>query len=88
MMHHMEKTQADVRLAKIEAIGFGFLRLLPWWPMKQDIMVALARSYNLDRNTLQLDVDNIPINAKLIDMFLGFLLVVTTTFHIKYPFLG
>ncbi|XP_015936514.1 FRIGIDA-like protein 3 isoform X1 [Arachis duranensis] len=71
MMRHLEKTHSDAKLAEIEAIGFGFLRHIPKWPVKQDIMVALARSYNLDRNTLQLDAANISINADLIGRVFG-----------------
>ncbi|KAL1329402.1 hypothetical protein AAHE18_12G037700 [Arachis hypogaea] len=71
IMSHLEKTHSDAKLAEIEAIGFGFLRHIPKWPVKQGIMVALARSYNLDRNTLQLDAANISINADLIGRVFG-----------------
>ncbi|KAL4321296.1 hypothetical protein AHAS_Ahas14G0096300 [Arachis hypogaea] len=71
MMSHLVNTHADTKLAEIEAIGFRFLKLILKWPVKQEIMVTLAMSYNRGTNNLLMDVENIQINADLIDKVFG-----------------
>ncbi|KAL4299912.1 hypothetical protein AHAS_Ahas17G0148300 [Arachis hypogaea] len=62
----LEKNNANVKLAEIDAIGFGFVKRIPHWAVKQSIMVQLAKAYDVDTNTLIVDVGNICINAELV----------------------
>ncbi|QHO42750.1 uncharacterized protein DS421_5g156920 [Arachis hypogaea] len=60
---HLERHHEQAKLDEIEAIGFGFLRCVPQWHVKQGIMLQLARAYEVDTNTL--------ISAELIGSVFG-----------------
>ncbi|KAL4274748.1 hypothetical protein AHAS_Ahas20G0038200 [Arachis hypogaea] len=66
MMRKLTKNNAIEKLAEIDEIGFGFLRLVPNWSVKQVIMVHLAKLYEVKTRTFILDVSNIHLNAELI----------------------
>ncbi|KAL4299757.1 hypothetical protein AHAS_Ahas17G0132800 [Arachis hypogaea] len=71
MMSTLTKNNSIEKLAEIDEIGFGFLRLLPNWSVKQAIMVHLAESYEIKPRTLILDVGNTLLNAELIGRVFG-----------------
>ncbi|QHN87607.1 uncharacterized protein DS421_16g556580 [Arachis hypogaea] len=52
-------------------MGFGCLRHIPKWSMNQDLIVALARSYNKERMHLEVKTGDIPVNARVISHALG-----------------
>ncbi|XLR47269.1 hypothetical protein S83_031929 [Arachis hypogaea] len=66
MMNKLTKNNTIEKLTEIDEIGFGFLRLVPNWSMKQAIMVHLSESYEVKTRTFILDVGNIRLNAELI----------------------
>ncbi|XLU48787.1 hypothetical protein S245_043601, partial [Arachis hypogaea] len=68
---HLERHHERAKLDEIEAIGFGFLRRVPQWHVKQSIMLQLARAYDVDTNTLMVDAGNIRISAELIGSVFG-----------------
>ncbi|MED6138067.1 hypothetical protein PIB30_070850 [Stylosanthes scabra] len=59
------------RLAEVEAIGFMVLSQIPKWFLKQDIIVLMAKRYNLQRDCLVMDVDNIHVNGASIGHAMG-----------------
>ncbi|KAL4357020.1 hypothetical protein AHAS_Ahas09G0144900 [Arachis hypogaea] len=65
MFKDLKTNQPQSKLEGIESMGFGFLKLVPRWPVKQSIMVSLAKSYKLETSTLPIDDGNIHINAEL-----------------------
>ncbi|KAL4373261.1 hypothetical protein AHAS_Ahas05G0064100 [Arachis hypogaea] len=67
MMSMLTKNNSIEKLVEIDQIGFGFLRLVPNWPVKQAIMVHLAESYQVKTRTFILDVGNFRLNAELIE---------------------
>ncbi|QHN85301.1 uncharacterized protein DS421_16g536230 [Arachis hypogaea] len=66
MITHLQEINADAKLAEIDAIGFGFVKKIPHWAVKQKIMIQLARAYDVETDTLIVDVGNIRVNAELI----------------------
>ncbi|KAL4305513.1 hypothetical protein AHAS_Ahas16G0085800 [Arachis hypogaea] len=71
MMSTLSKNNSIEKLAEIDLIGFGFLRLVPNWSVKQAIMVHLAESYQVKPRTFILDIGNIHLNAELIGKVFG-----------------
>ncbi|QHN95746.1 uncharacterized protein DS421_18g612360 [Arachis hypogaea] len=71
MMSTLSKNNSVEKLAEIDLIGFGFLRLVPNWSVKQAIMVHLAESYQVKPRTFILDIGNIRLNAELIGKVFG-----------------
>ncbi|QHN94876.1 uncharacterized protein DS421_18g604810 [Arachis hypogaea] len=71
MMSTLSKNNSVEKLAEIDEIGFGFLRLVPNWSVKQAIMVHLAESYQVKQRTFILDIGNIRLNAELIGKVFG-----------------
>ncbi|QHN84668.1 uncharacterized protein DS421_16g530680 [Arachis hypogaea] len=71
MITHLQEINADAKLAEIDAIGFGFVKQIPHWAVKQTIMIQLARAYDVETETLIVDVGNIPVSAELIGRALG-----------------
>ncbi|RYR20580.1 hypothetical protein Ahy_B03g065757 [Arachis hypogaea] len=71
MVTHMESINAVEKLLEIDAIGFGFVKRIPKRAVKQSMMKQLARAYDVDTNTLIVDVENIRINSVLIGKALG-----------------
>ncbi|KAL4371643.1 hypothetical protein AHAS_Ahas06G0186300 [Arachis hypogaea] len=66
MMSMLSKNNLVDKLAEIDLIGFGFLRLVLNWSVKQAIMVRLAESYQVKQRTFILDIGNIRLNTELI----------------------
>ncbi|XP_072081843.1 uncharacterized protein [Arachis hypogaea] len=66
LFSHLELHNEDAKLAELEAIGFGFLRRVPLWHVKQSIMLQLARAYDMESNTLRVNAGDIHITAELI----------------------
>ncbi|KAL4344785.1 hypothetical protein AHAS_Ahas11G0213100 [Arachis hypogaea] len=64
LFRDLKTNQAQSKLDEIEAIGFGFLKLVPKWHVKQGIMVMLAKAYNIETSTLKLDNGNIRIGPE------------------------
>ncbi|KAL4316126.1 hypothetical protein AHAS_Ahas15G0253900 [Arachis hypogaea] len=56
---------AQAKFDEIEAIGFGFLKLVPKWHVKQGIMTMLAKAYDIETSTLKLDNGNICIGPEI-----------------------
>ncbi|XP_072068396.1 uncharacterized protein [Arachis hypogaea] len=52
-------------------MGFGFLKLVPRWPVKQGIMVSLVKAYNTETSTLTVDHGNIRIGPELFQRVFG-----------------
>ncbi|RYR24955.1 hypothetical protein Ahy_B02g058565 [Arachis hypogaea] len=71
MLSTLSKNNSADKLAEIDLIGFGFLRLVPNWSVKQPIMVHLAESYQVKPRTFILDIGNIRLNAELIGKVFG-----------------
>ncbi|KAL4396777.1 hypothetical protein AHAS_Ahas01G0125800 [Arachis hypogaea] len=71
MMSTMTRNNAIEKLAEIDEIGFGFLRLVLNWSVKQAIMVHLAEWYDVKPRTFILDIGNIRLNAELIGWVFG-----------------
>ncbi|KAL4359513.1 hypothetical protein AHAS_Ahas08G0084900 [Arachis hypogaea] len=71
MMSTLSKNSSVEKLAEIDEIGFGFLRLVPNWSVKQAIMVHLAEPYQVKPRTFILDISNIRLNAELIGKVFG-----------------
>ncbi|QHO41637.1 uncharacterized protein LOC107488621 isoform X1 [Arachis duranensis] len=71
MMRTISKNNSVEKLVDIDEIGFGFLRRVPNWSVKQAIMVHLAESYQVKQRTFILDIDNICLNAELIGKVFG-----------------
>ncbi|RYR48404.1 hypothetical protein Ahy_A07g034429 [Arachis hypogaea] len=69
----LETNKAQAKLDEIEAIGFGFLKLVPKWHVKQGIMVMLAKAYDIEMSTLKLDHGNIRIGLELFQRVFGIL---------------
>ncbi|RYR19360.1 hypothetical protein Ahy_B03g064124 isoform F [Arachis hypogaea] len=67
----LEINQAQEKLQEIEAMGFGFLKLVPRWPVKQGIMVSLVKAYNTETSTLTVDHGNIRIGPELFQRVFG-----------------
>ncbi|XLR02140.1 hypothetical protein HN51_056972 [Arachis hypogaea] len=70
MMDHL-KDKYPIKYQEVEKMGFGCLRHIPKWSMSQDLIVALARSYNKDRMHLEVETGDIPVNARVIGQALG-----------------
>ncbi|QHO03670.1 uncharacterized protein [Arachis hypogaea] len=68
---HLEQHNEHAKLAEIEAIGFDFLQRVPQWHVKQSIMLQLARTYDVESNTLKVDAGDICITAELISNVFG-----------------
>ncbi|MED6166798.1 hypothetical protein PIB30_112924 [Stylosanthes scabra] len=47
-------------------MGFGGLKYIPKWSVDQESYLYLAKNYNLTRNYIRTDVDDITVNAALI----------------------
>ncbi|KAL4343050.1 hypothetical protein AHAS_Ahas11G0039600 [Arachis hypogaea] len=71
MMSTLSKNNSVEKLAEIDLIGFGFLRLVPNWSVKQAIMVHPAESNQVKSRTFILDIGNIRLNAELIGKVFG-----------------
>ncbi|XP_020963170.1 uncharacterized protein LOC110264924 [Arachis ipaensis] len=71
MMSTLFKNNSIEKLAEIDEIRFGFLRLVPNWSVKQAIMVHLVESYQVKPRTFILDIGNIRLNAELIGRVFG-----------------
>ncbi|QHO28485.1 uncharacterized protein DS421_7g217100 [Arachis hypogaea] len=71
MITHLQEINADAKLAENDSIGFGFVKQIPRWAVKQTIMIQLARAYDVVTNTLIVDVGDIPVSAELIGRALG-----------------
>ncbi|XLU45260.1 hypothetical protein S245_040074, partial [Arachis hypogaea] len=71
MVTHLESITTVEKLLEIDTIGFGFVKRIPKWSVKQSIMKQLAFAYDVDTNTLIVDVGNICINSELIGKALG-----------------
>ncbi|MED6196439.1 hypothetical protein PIB30_047521 [Stylosanthes scabra] len=59
------------KLQEIEAIGFNSLRQIAKWFVKQDIVLYLATNYNIERNCLMTDIDEINVTSTIIARILG-----------------
>ncbi|QHO00734.1 Putative ubiquitin-like-specific protease 1B [Arachis hypogaea] len=68
---HLERHNEQAKLAEIEAIGFGYLRRVLQWHVKQSIMLQLAEAYDVERNTLMVNAGDIRISAELIGNVFG-----------------
>ncbi|QHO10881.1 uncharacterized protein DS421_15g493430 [Arachis hypogaea] len=67
MITHLENINVIAKLAEIDTIGFGFVKRIPKWAVKESIMIIqLVKAYDVDTNTLIVDVSNIRINSELI----------------------
>ncbi|XP_020979302.1 uncharacterized protein LOC110271939 isoform X1 [Arachis ipaensis] len=67
LFHDLETNQAQAKLDEIEEIGFGFLKLVPKWNVKQGIMVMLAKAYDTETSTLKVADGVIRIGAELFE---------------------
>ncbi|MED6218278.1 hypothetical protein PIB30_025369 [Stylosanthes scabra] len=56
---------------EVEDMGFGCLKHIPRWKMRQDMAVALARSYNNEKMSMMLETGGVPVTALLIGSALG-----------------
>ncbi|QHO43420.1 uncharacterized protein DS421_5g162670 [Arachis hypogaea] len=70
MMEHL-KDKYPIKYQEVEKMDFGCLRHIPKWSMNQDLVVALARSYNKDRMLLEVETGDIPVNARVLSQALG-----------------
>ncbi|QHO59691.1 uncharacterized protein DS421_3g101130 [Arachis hypogaea] len=70
MMEHL-KDKYPIKYQEVEKMDFGCLRHIPKWSMSQDLIVALARSYNKNRMHLEVETGDIPVNARVIGQALG-----------------
>ncbi|XLU62048.1 hypothetical protein S245_021257, partial [Arachis hypogaea] len=52
IFEQLTKSNAEAKSLEINAMEFEFLRFTPRWTLKQKIMVALARSYDLASNKM------------------------------------
>ncbi|QHO01050.1 uncharacterized protein DS421_13g411630 [Arachis hypogaea] len=66
MITHLQEMNANAKLAEIDSIGFGFVKQIPRWAVKQTIMIQLARAYDVETDTLIVDVGDIPVSSELI----------------------
>ncbi|KAL4321940.1 hypothetical protein AHAS_Ahas14G0160700 [Arachis hypogaea] len=73
LFHDLETNQAKAKLDEIEEIGFGFLKLVPKWNVKQGIMVMLAKAYDTETSTLKVADGVIRIGAELFERLFGIL---------------
>ncbi|QHO19751.1 uncharacterized protein DS421_11g331790 [Arachis hypogaea] len=71
MITHLQEMNANAKLAEIDSIGFGFVKQIPRWAVKQTIMIQLARAYDVETVTLIVDVGDIPVSSELIGRALG-----------------
>ncbi|KAL4330231.1 hypothetical protein AHAS_Ahas13G0379400 [Arachis hypogaea] len=71
MITHLENVNAIEKLSEIDVIGFGFVKRIPKWAVKQSITLQLAKAYDVKTNTLIVDVGNIWVNSELIGKALG-----------------
>ncbi|KAL4286930.1 hypothetical protein AHAS_Ahas19G0135400 [Arachis hypogaea] len=60
-----ETNQTQAKLDEIEAIGFGFLKLVPKWNVKQGILLMLAKAYGTETSTLSVDHGIIRVGLEL-----------------------
>ncbi|XP_020967717.1 uncharacterized protein LOC110266961 [Arachis ipaensis] len=67
----LETNQAQAKLDEIEAMRFGFLKLVPKWHVKQGIMVMLAKTYDTETSTLSVDHGIIRIGPELFQCVFG-----------------
>ncbi|KAL4293467.1 hypothetical protein AHAS_Ahas18G0131000 [Arachis hypogaea] len=65
MFEDLETNQVQAKLQEIEAMGFGFLKLVLRWHVKQSIIILLAKAYNTETGTLPVDHGNIRIEPEL-----------------------
>ncbi|QHO16238.1 uncharacterized protein DS421_10g301920 [Arachis hypogaea] len=70
IMEHLED-KYPIKYQKVDKMGFGCLKHIPKWSMNQDLIVALARSYNKDRMHLEVETRDIPKHHHLIETFEG-----------------
>ncbi|MED6190263.1 hypothetical protein PIB30_104141, partial [Stylosanthes scabra] len=56
----------NIKLEEIDTMGFGGLKYIPKWSVDQESYLYLAKNYNLTRNYIRTDVDDITVNAALI----------------------
>ena len=93
MITHLQEMNADAKLAQIDSIGFGFVKQIPRWAVKQTIMIQLARAYDVETDTLIVDVGDIPVSSELIGRALGIpsngqLLILNCEFVVIYFAVG
>ncbi|XLS47989.1 hypothetical protein HN51_022347, partial [Arachis hypogaea] len=93
MITHLQEMNADAKLAEIDSIGFGFVKQIPHWTVKQTIMIQLARAYDVETDTLIVDVGDIPVSSELIGRALGIpsngqLLILNCEFVVIYFAVG
>ncbi|RYR72584.1 hypothetical protein Ahy_A02g006805 [Arachis hypogaea] len=67
LFHNMETNQVQEKLDEIEEIGFGFLKLVPKWNVKQGIMVILTKAYDTETSTLKVADGVIRIGPELFE---------------------
>ncbi|XP_025687085.1 uncharacterized protein [Arachis hypogaea] len=71
LFQDLETNQAQAKLDEIEEIGFGFLKLVPKWNVKQGIMAMLANAYDIETSTLRVADGVIRIGAELFERLFG-----------------
>ncbi|QHN91373.1 uncharacterized protein DS421_17g574320 [Arachis hypogaea] len=71
LFKELETNQDQAKLDEIEEIGFGFLKLVPKWQVRQGIMVMLAKAYDTETSTLKLENGNIRILPELFQRLFG-----------------
>ncbi|KAL4344125.1 hypothetical protein AHAS_Ahas11G0147100 [Arachis hypogaea] len=71
LFKELETNQDQAKLDEIEEIGFGFLKLVPKWQVRQGIMVMLAKAYDTETSTLKLENGNIRIMPELFQRLFG-----------------
>ncbi|MED6191061.1 hypothetical protein PIB30_112348, partial [Stylosanthes scabra] len=61
----------NIKLQEIDKMGFGGLKYIPKWSVDQESYLYLAENFNLIRNYIRTDVDDITVNAAIIGRALG-----------------
>ncbi|MED6136265.1 hypothetical protein PIB30_054500 [Stylosanthes scabra] len=56
----------NIKLQEIDKMRFGGLKYIPKWSVDQESYLYLAENFNLIRNYIRTDVDDITVNAVII----------------------
>ncbi|RYR35322.1 hypothetical protein Ahy_A10g050483 [Arachis hypogaea] len=71
LFKELKTNQDQAKLDEIEEIGFGFLKLVPKWQVRQGIMVMLAKAYDTETSTLKIENGNIRIVPEIFQGLFG-----------------
>ncbi|XLU64562.1 hypothetical protein S245_023771, partial [Arachis hypogaea] len=71
VMKQLDSGTGREKLMEVQNMGLGWLQYVPEWAVNQDMMVALASSYNRDENSLIVGTRKIPISVELIARCFG-----------------